>query len=93
MPERHQGLDARRAARRQMGRKRGDQPEERNSTSGTWTEQSIVWTRPPTVLRAGRRKEVLAQIEMMRRYSRPSVIGDALYLASAHRLSLIAAKP
>ena len=61
--------------------------------SGTWTEQSIVCDAATDRLRAGRRKEVLAQIEMMRRYSRPSVIGDALYLASAHRLSLIAAKP
>jgi outer membrane protein assembly factor BamB len=47
-----------------------------------------------TVLRAGRRKEVLAQIEMdAPLYSRPALIGDALYLATAHRLYLIAAKP
>jgi len=46
------------------------------------------------VLRAGRRKELLAQIEMDAPiYSRPAVIGDALYLATAHRLYLIAAKP
>jgi outer membrane protein assembly factor BamB/HEAT repeat protein len=45
-----------------------------------------------TVLRAGRRKEVLAQIEMDGPlYSRPAAIGDALYLATAHRLYLIAA--
>ena len=45
-----------------------------------------------TVLRAGRRKEVLAQIEMYAPiYSRPAVIGDALYLATALRLYLIAA--
>jgi outer membrane protein assembly factor BamB/HEAT repeat protein len=47
-----------------------------------------------TVLRAGRRKELLAQIEMdAALYSRPAVKGDALYLATAHRLYLIAAKP
>jgi len=47
-----------------------------------------------TVLRAGRRKEVLAQIEMdAPLYSRPTVVGDALYLATAHRLYRIAAKP
>jgi hypothetical protein len=34
-----------------------------------------------TVLRAGRRKELLAQIEMdASLYSRPAVVGDALYL-------------
>ena len=47
-----------------------------------------------TVLRAGRRKELLAQIAMdAPLYSRPALIGDALYLATAHRLYLIAAKP
>jgi len=47
-----------------------------------------------TVLRAGRRKELLAQIEMdAPLYSPPAVIGDALYLATARRLYLIAAKP
>jgi outer membrane protein assembly factor BamB len=47
-----------------------------------------------TVLRAGRRKELLAQIEMdAPLYSRPAVIGDALYLATAQRLYLIAATP
>ncbi|HEU0040168.1 MAG TPA: PQQ-binding-like beta-propeller repeat protein, partial [Verrucomicrobiae bacterium] len=47
-----------------------------------------------TVLRAGRRKELLAQIEMdAPLYSRPALIGDTLYLASANRLYLIAAKP
>ena len=47
-----------------------------------------------TVLRAGRRKELLAQIEMdAPLYSRPALIGDALYLATANRLYLIAAKP
>jgi outer membrane protein assembly factor BamB len=47
-----------------------------------------------TVLRAGRRKELLAQIEMdAPLYTRPAVIGDALYLATARRLYLIAAKP
>src|SRR5262245_3971508 len=46
-----------------------------------------------TVLRAGRRTEVLAQIEMdAPLYSRPAVIGDALYVATANRLYLIAAK-
>ena len=45
-----------------------------------------------TVLRAGRRKEVLAQIEMdAPLYSRPALRGDALYLATARRLYLIAA--
>jgi outer membrane protein assembly factor BamB/HEAT repeat protein len=43
-----------------------------------------------TVLRAGRRKEVLAQIEMDAPiYSRPAVIGDALALATAERLYLV----
>ena len=47
-----------------------------------------------TVLRAGRRKEVLAQIEMdAPLYSRPALIGDALFLATARRLYLIAARP
>jgi outer membrane protein assembly factor BamB len=47
-----------------------------------------------TVLRAGRRKELLAQIEMdAPLYSRPALIGDALYLATANRLYSIAAKP
>jgi outer membrane protein assembly factor BamB len=47
-----------------------------------------------TVLRAGRRKEVLATIEMdAPLYTRPAVVGDALYLATANRLYLIAAKP
>jgi outer membrane protein assembly factor BamB len=40
-----------------------------------------------TVLRAGRRKELLAQIEMdAPLYSCPALVGDALYLATAHRL-------
>jgi len=47
-----------------------------------------------TVLRAGRQKEVLAQIEMGAPiYSRPAVVGDAMYLATANRLYLIAAEP
>lgn len=47
-----------------------------------------------TVLRAGRRKELLAEIQMdAPLYTRPAVIGDALYLATASRLYLIAAKP
>ena len=47
-----------------------------------------------TVLRAGRQKELLGQIEMdAPLYSRPAVNGDALYLATARRLYLIAAKP
>jgi HEAT repeat protein/outer membrane protein assembly factor BamB len=47
-----------------------------------------------TVLRTGRRKELLAQIEMdAPLYSRPAVMGDAFYLATASRLYLIAAKP
>src|SRR4029077_21148262 len=46
-----------------------------------------------TVLRAGRQKEVLARIEMdAPLYSRPAVVGDALYLATAERLYLIAIK-
>jgi HEAT repeat protein/outer membrane protein assembly factor BamB len=46
-----------------------------------------------TVLRAGRRKELLAEIEMdAPLYSRPAAVGDALYLATANRLYLIAAK-
>jgi len=47
-----------------------------------------------TVLRAGRRKQVLAEIEMdAALYSAPALIGDSLYLATARRLYLIAAKP
>jgi outer membrane protein assembly factor BamB len=47
-----------------------------------------------TVLRAGRRKELLAEIEMdAPLYSPPALIGDALYLATANRLYFIAAKP
>ena len=44
-----------------------------------------------SVLRAGRRKQLLGQIEMNTPlYSPPAVMGDALYLASANRLYLIA---
>ena len=44
-----------------------------------------------TVLRAGRRKEVLAEIEMdAPLYSRPAVVGESLYLATANRLYVIA---
>jgi hypothetical protein len=47
-----------------------------------------------TVLRAGRRKEVLAQMQMdAPLYSRPALVGDSLYLATANRLYLIAAQP
>jgi outer membrane protein assembly factor BamB len=47
-----------------------------------------------TVLRAGRQKELLAQVEMdAPLYSRPAVVGDALYLATANKLYVIAAKP
>jgi outer membrane protein assembly factor BamB len=46
-----------------------------------------------TVLRAGRQKELLGQIEMdAPLYARPAVAGDSLYLATANRLYLIAAK-
>jgi outer membrane protein assembly factor BamB len=47
-----------------------------------------------TVLRAGREKKVLAEIEMdAPLYSRPALAGDALYLATANRLYLIATMP
>jgi outer membrane protein assembly factor BamB len=47
-----------------------------------------------TVLRAGRRKELLAQIDMdAPLYSPPALVGDALYLATASRLYLVAARP
>ncbi len=47
-----------------------------------------------SVLRAGRRKQLLGQIEMdAPLYSPPVPIGDALYLATANRLYFIAAKP
>jgi len=47
-----------------------------------------------TVLRVGRRKELLSEIQMdSPLYTRPAVIGDVLYLASASRLYRIAAKP
>jgi outer membrane protein assembly factor BamB len=46
------------------------------------------------VLRAGRRKELMSQFEMdAPLYSRASLVGDTLYLATANRLYLIAAKP
>jgi len=46
-----------------------------------------------TVLAAGRRKALLAEIEMdAPLYSRPAVVGDSLYLATARRLYRIAAK-
>ena len=46
-----------------------------------------------SVLRAGRRKQLLGQIEMdAPLYSPPALIGDALYLATAKRLYLIATK-
>jgi outer membrane protein assembly factor BamB len=46
-----------------------------------------------TVLRAGRQKEVLGEIEMdAPLYTRPAVVGDELYLATANRLYRIAAK-
>lgn len=47
-----------------------------------------------TVLRPGRQKELLGQIEMNAPlYSRPTASGDSLYLATANRLYRIAAKP
>jgi outer membrane protein assembly factor BamB/HEAT repeat protein len=47
-----------------------------------------------TVLRAGRHKELLGQIEMYAPiYSPPAVAGDALYLATDGRLYLIERKP
>ncbi|HEX6047567.1 MAG TPA: HEAT repeat domain-containing protein [Pyrinomonadaceae bacterium] len=47
-----------------------------------------------TVLRAGRTKELLAEIEMDAPiYTRPAVAGDRLYLATSRRLYCIAAKP
>jgi outer membrane protein assembly factor BamB len=45
-----------------------------------------------TVLRAGRQKQLLAEIQMdAPLYSSPALSGDALYLATANRLYLIAA--
>jgi outer membrane protein assembly factor BamB len=47
-----------------------------------------------TVLRAGRRKEVLAEIDMMAPlYSRPAPSGDGLYVATMSHLHFIATKP
>jgi len=47
-----------------------------------------------SVLRAGRQKEVLGQMEMdAPLYSAPAVIGDSLYLATANRLYRIATMP
>jgi outer membrane protein assembly factor BamB len=44
-----------------------------------------------TVLRTGRQKQVLAQIEMdAPLYTAPALVGDTLYLATANRLYLIA---
>jgi outer membrane protein assembly factor BamB len=46
------------------------------------------------VLRAGRRKELLAKLAMdAPLYSRPALVGDTLYLATASRLYRIEAKP
>ena len=46
-----------------------------------------------TVLRAGRQKQLLGQIEMdAPLYSPPAAVGDALYLAAGNRLYFIAAK-
>lgn len=46
-----------------------------------------------TILRAGRRKQLLGQIDMEAPlYSPPALIGDALYLATENRLYLIAAE-
>ncbi|HEU4712151.1 MAG TPA: PQQ-binding-like beta-propeller repeat protein [Pyrinomonadaceae bacterium] len=46
-----------------------------------------------TVLRAGRKKELLGEIQMdAPLYSRPTVNGDSLYVATASRLYIIAAK-
>ena len=47
-----------------------------------------------TVLRAGRDKELLAEIEMdSSLYARPALVGNALYLATARRLYLIEVRP
>jgi hypothetical protein len=47
-----------------------------------------------TVLRAGRKKEVLSEILMdAPLYSAPALVGDALYVATAIRLYRIAEKP
>jgi hypothetical protein len=46
------------------------------------------------VLRAGRHMELLGQTEMDAPiYSPPALVGDALYVVTAKRLYLIAAKP
>ena len=46
-----------------------------------------------TVLRAGRHKDVLARIDMDESmYARPAIVGDAMYLATARRLYLIATR-
>ena len=47
-----------------------------------------------TILRAGRRKELVGHVEMDAPiYSAPALAGDSLYLATANRLYLIAQKP
>ena len=47
-----------------------------------------------TVLRTGRRKKELARIEIgAALYSRPAIVGDALYLAAADRLYMVGTKP
>jgi outer membrane protein assembly factor BamB len=47
-----------------------------------------------TVLRAGRERQVLAQIQMdAALYARPALVGNALYVATARRLYLIMAEP
>jgi hypothetical protein len=46
-----------------------------------------------TILRTGRKKELLGEIEMDGAlYSLPSLIGDALWLTTSKRLYLIATK-
>lgn len=47
-----------------------------------------------TILRASPQKQLLSKIEMdAPLYSHPTVVGDSLYLATANRLYVIAAKP
>jgi outer membrane protein assembly factor BamB len=47
-----------------------------------------------TVLRAGRRLQVVQRVEMdSELYARPALVGDELYLATARRLYRIAGRP
>jgi hypothetical protein len=76
----------------------------RSTTARAWINATSVIRPAPrlyvgnddgtmTVLRAGRKKELLTEIDMMAPlYSRPAPSGDALYVATMTHLYFIAVK-